>query len=488
MRKRCWLWVAVMLMQIIAAPLQGAQRPLVVGVGKDSYVSAGPRNNLGRYPLNVGIFEPLTTFDDRYRLQPCLARRWKALDARRWRFDLRENVRFHDGTPLEAAHVALSLEKMQKTGTLLFNLDRIETVGPHAIDIITRTDCRNLPYILSHPILGIGRPGDTPIGTGPFVFDAYRRGQFIELTRNTAYWGEKARSQRVIFRFISDTMAGALAFRAGEVDVLVDVPWASLPEFTSDGNIHLHATPRGTYVGLMVSGKGASNDPMIRRALSMAMDRDAINQIIWQGWGRTGQTMIDDVFLGEHAALIDAVVYDPESARKILEAKKITLTLVCGFPNADAHGYLPQLLQQQFQEAGIDARLMTINDRGAYHDMVKSGKGDLWLERGSLNSADFTFLPYLLFYPSGFYVNQLQTPVGSKRFCLLLEQALASINQDELRKYTALALNEIINRDRLFIPIATIPTMIATQADVVLPSPHPTPLSIRWAAMHRREN
>ena len=48
----------------------------------------------------------------------------------------------------------------------------------------------------------------------------FHTGQFIELTRNTAYWGEKARSQRVIFRFISDTMAGALAFRAGEVDVL----------------------------------------------------------------------------------------------------------------------------------------------------------------------------------------------------------------------------------------------------------------------------
>lgn len=456
---------------------------LVVAVGRDAYITAGPRTNLGRYPLNANIFEALTTFDQHFRLQPCLATSWEYQGERTWLFRLRQGVRFHDGSLLNATAVRASLERQAQAGTLLFSFERITEPDEYTVAITTTEKNLILPYILSHPYMGITGstgPDKKPIGTGPFHFVRYDKDRLLEVARNIEYWGDKAQSTGIIFRFLPDHAARLMAFLAGEADILSEIPWELLPQLQANKNCQVSTSPLGTYTGLMLSAQGALKDKAVRKAVAMAVDRKAINQALWHGLGDTRQTLLAPSFLGTSADLISDTAYQPEKARELLRGKRISLRLIAGFPDAETHGMLPELLQAQLAAAGIAVQLQKISDTGLYHSLMKAHKGDLWLEKGNLNSADLTFLPHLLFHPDGFYPKQLGTPAGSKRFCSLLAQARASRNDEAFRKNTALALQEIIAEERLFIPLAELPFVLAAQRNVQVPELHPTLLSIRW--------
>jgi peptide/nickel transport system substrate-binding protein len=455
----------------------------VVAVGRDAYITAGPRANLGRYPLNANIFEALTTFDPHFRLQPCLAVSWEYQGERTWLFRLRRNVRFHDGSPLTAAAVRASLEAQAETGTLLFSFERITAPDEHTVAITTTEENLILPYILSHPYMGITgnvSSDKKPIGTGPFRFVRYEKDQLLEVARNREYWGDKAQSSGIVFRFLPDHAARLMAFLAGEADILAEIPWEILPQLQANKNYQVATSPLGTYTGLMLSDQDALKDKAVRKAVAMALDRKAINQALWQGLGTTRQTLLAPSFLGASADLIPDIPYDPAQAKALLKGKKVSLRLIAGFPDAETHGMLPELLQAQLAAAGINVQLQKISDTGLYHSLMKGHKGDLWLEKGNLNSADLTFLPHLLFHSDGFYPKQLGTPAGSERFCSLLAQARATRDDEDLRKNTALALQEIIHEEMLFIPLAELPFVLAAQRNVQVPELHPTLLSIHW--------
>ena len=325
----------------------------------------------------------------------------------------------------------------------------------------------------------IVKSAEKPVGTGPFSFVRYEKDRLLEVARNTDYWGEKAQSSGIIFRFLPDNAARVMAFLAKEADILADIPWEILPQLKDNPSCRVYTSPLGTYTGLMLSGKGVLEDKAIRRAVSMAIDRKAINEALWQGQGDTRQTLLAPSFLGESAALIPDIPYNPAQARTLLNGP-VSIRLVAGFPDAEAHGMLPELLQAQLGAAGIKLELDKLSDTGLYHSWMKAHKGDLWLEKGNLNSADLTFLPHLLFHPEGFYPRQLGTLAGTEQFCSLIAQARAGQSDADFRKYTALALQSIIHEELLFIPLAELPFLIAAQPHIEVPELFPTLLTIRW--------
>ncbi|MCI5121163.1 MAG: hypothetical protein D3908_08250, partial [Candidatus Electrothrix sp. AUS4] len=145
----CLLAALLCIVLLCGGASAAADGKLVVTLAKDAYITAGPRANLGRYPLNANIFEALTSFDQQFRLQPCLATSWQYQGERTWRFILRKGVRFHDGSPFDAAAVQASLEAQQAAGTLLFRFEQISAPDPHTLLITTPEENLILPYILS---------------------------------------------------------------------------------------------------------------------------------------------------------------------------------------------------------------------------------------------------------------------------------------------------------------------------------------------------
>lgn len=459
---------------------------LTVAVAKDDYITAGPRKNLGIYPLNVNIAECLTTFDEHFNIQPGLATSWEYLGEGRWRFHLRPGVKFHDGSPLDARAVRQSLARQEQIGATFFNCQKIEEVSAEVIDIVTRDRNRLLPYILSHPYLGILKDGHPPVGTGPFVMQTYRRDQYLAVKRNEDYWGDKPQIPGIIFRFIPDPAQRLLALQSGEVEVAVDIPWDFLAPVRGNTFYRLYLSPPGTYLALMISSQGPLQDQELRQIIASSLDRKAMAEVLWHGQADIRQTLIPVDLLGPDANLMPDIPFRPEEAQKKLQGRKLSLTLVAGFPNAQAHGELPEIIQAQLKKIGLEVRVLKINDAGLYHAFMKEGKGDLWLERGNQNNADPTFLPYLLFHPEGFYPKILHTAPGSPRFCQLLEAARSSGDLENLRKHLALALQELIHQQILVIPIATLPQVIITHKRVILERVYPSLLSMRWDRIVRQ--
>ena len=460
--------------------------PLMVAVGKDEYITAGPRKNLGIYPLNVNIAECLTTFDEHFNLQPCLATSWEYRGKGRWRFHLRLGVRFHDGSPLDAKAVRQSLERQEKIGATFFNCERIEEVSPDIIEIVTQDRNKLLPYILSHPYMGILKNASNPVGTGPFTFQVYKRDQFLEVKRNADYWGNKPQIPGIIFRFVPDASQRLMALQSGEVEVVADVPWDFLTPVQGNASFRLHISPPGAYIGLMISPHGPLQDLELRQILAMGLNRKAIAEVLWGGQGDVRQTLIPADLLGQYADLVTDVPFNPEEAKRKIQGRKFSLTLVAGFPNAQTHGELPEIIQAQLKKIGIDIKILKVNDVGLYHKLMKDGKGDLWLEKGNQNSADPTFLPYLLFHPEGYYPKMLHTVSGTPRFCHQLEGARSCDRIENIRKNLALALKEVIHQQGMVFPIATLPQVIVTHKKVIFEHLYPSLLTTRWDRIVRQ--
>ncbi|HEV2128190.1 MAG TPA: ABC transporter substrate-binding protein, partial [Thermomicrobiales bacterium] len=123
--------------------------------------------------------------------------------------------------------------------------------------------------------------------------------------------------------------------------------------------------------------------------------------------------MIPPAILGDYADLVEAPQYDPEAARQVLEeagwvegeggvrerdGRRLTLTLINGYGSAADHGSVPELLQAQLGEIGVEVEIVTTPDTATYEQRLAVGEGDLWLEAGSQNDANPAFLPGLLFY------------------------------------------------------------------------------------------
>ncbi len=484
MRKTIILFCCILFWRI---PAGGVESPLLVVVGKDGYVTDGPQCNLGRYPLNADIFEALVAFDPQLRIKPGLALRWHYMGNKRWRFWLRENVRFHDNTPFDGAAVRAFFLRMGRTGSSLLDLKSVEVRSSHVIDLTTKKENLILPFVLSHPYLGVGRDGNPPVGTGPFKFSKYQSGQYLEVRRNGDYWGTPAREERLRFRFRSDRNGRMLDILSGEADIVTDLPWEALPDLKARKGYRLHVSSRGTYVGLMVNPRGVLKEPEVRKALQLGIDRKTINQVVWNGLGETQSALIDGDFLRPRDQPLAPPPFAPQKALRLLKGSKPSVTLVAGFPNADVHGPLPELLADQFRQLGVATKIVSVSDMGLYHRKMKNGDGDLWLEKGNLNSADITFLPHLLFHPDGYYAAQLSMPAGAAPFCASLEAAMTAENGDDMRKHTVTALNEIIGKQALFIPLATLPNLMAAKKNVVMPSLHPTLMAMRWAEVQRKK-
>src|SRR5918996_6078356 len=193
--------------------------------------SPASRSNIGRV-VKQNVAETLTEINpDDASITPRLATSWERIDDRTWRFQLREGVVFHDGTPMDAEAVATSI-----TRTLNPNLDcEIRTkffgnttvtpkvVDGHTLDLVTDEPSPILPTMMGTvTVQAPSTPMDEltrePIGTGPYVFTSWTPGQDVVLTRFDDYWGETPEVEGVTFIWRAESAVGAAMVETGEGD------------------------------------------------------------------------------------------------------------------------------------------------------------------------------------------------------------------------------------------------------------------------------
>jgi len=361
MRKSILL-CAVSLAAVLASPVMAQE--LTIGVSAEPsaldphYHNLGPNNAMRRH-----VFESLILQDEQQRLQPGLATSWKPLDDTTWEFKLREGVKFHDGSPFTAKDVVYTVCRIptvenSPSSFTVYTKAIADMQIKDPLTLIIKTDT---PYpLLSVEVstwgvlsatangvtgdIGFSRDGCTgtgdypkteafntgeaAVGTGMYKFKEYTRGDKIIFVRNDDYWGDKADWATVTFRPITSDGPRVAALLAGDVDMIDKPPLQDLERIKSEGFqvaqglsnrvIYLHLDHEGEpSPGVTGTDKNPFKDARVRKAVSMAINRDAIVERIMGGVAVPAGELLPPGMFGSTPGA-EAEKYDPEGAKKLL--------------------------------------------------------------------------------------------------------------------------------------------------------------------------
>src|SRR6266850_2384731 len=253
--------------------------------------------------VSFNLFDNLSSRHPDGKLYPGLATEWKLEAQTTWRFKLRQGVKFHNGDPFTSADAKWSIERTYdpavKTmvATALTTIDHIDAPDPFTVVFTTKKPDPLLAARLAFyggqivPKKYVGSVGnDTfnakPVGTGPVRFGSWVKDDKAVLEANPDYWGGKIDVDRWTMRPIPETAPRIAALLKGEVDIITQLP----PD--QGERVAGNATTRvagALYAGLYVLGVNSKrpplDNPLVKQALSLAIDREAIVKELWRGRG-----------------------------------------------------------------------------------------------------------------------------------------------------------------------------------------------------------
>jgi ABC-type dipeptide/oligopeptide/nickel transport system permease component/ABC-type transport system substrate-binding protein len=281
--------------------------------------------------LYGNVYEGLVTFAADGSAVPLLADSWEiSADGLTYTFHLRRGVRFHDGLPFDAAAARFSLERAlgpnssNPQKSRLEAVRRIETPDDFTLRLLLGRRAGSLLQSLAWGAFVMLSPASaaanaaTPVGTGPFVFSGWRRGDSLTLTRNERYWGGRAPLGLVTFKFIADPSAAYAALMAGDVDGFDNYPAPeSFGQFAKDERFAVFVGPtEGETLLALNERRPPLNDVRVRRAISHAIDRRAVIDGAMFGYG----TPIGSHFPPRNPAYVDLTGEYPHD---VAEAKRL---------------------------------------------------------------------------------------------------------------------------------------------------------------------
>jgi len=324
------------------------------------------------------VHETLVRQTDTREIVPALAESWSVSDDKlTWTFKLRQGVKFHDGTPFDAAAVKATFDRLldQATGSPRRSvgsmMSTVTVADPATIVIKTAKPFAPLLAQLSAYNLAIMSPTQfekegknyarRPAGTGPFKLAAWTSGEKLTLARNDDYWGEKALLDRVEQRVVPEDSARVLMLLGGEADVVASVPPVLVPRLKASRDVQLIQKTgfRTIYLGLNSKMK-PFDDIRVRQAVAHAIDRDAILKGVLGGIGALGAGIESPMIRGAKDDLAP-VPFDKAKAKQLLAE--------AGHPNGVSSVlYTPtgrylndrqisEAIQAQLKEVGITVRL-----------------------------------------------------------------------------------------------------------------------------------
>ena len=246
------------------------------------------------------IFEPLVRIGADGTIAPWLAAGWTVSpDGLDTTIRLRPGVRFHDGAPMDAAAVAFSLRRAIAPGSSNAQADalrairRIDILDPLTVRLHLAAPDADLLRLLSYGDAVIVSPrsaatlAERPIGSGPFRFAGWRRGDAVTLVRNPDYWGTEPALARVTYRFVADPTAAYAAVKVHDIDLFPDLPAPEvLAQLRGDPSLRVVTTPsEGEVILALNERSGPLADVRVRRAIAQAIDRRAIIDGAMSGYG-----------------------------------------------------------------------------------------------------------------------------------------------------------------------------------------------------------
>ncbi|WP_291429999.1 ABC transporter substrate-binding protein [Deinococcus sp.] len=350
-----------LLLTALLSTLGTASATTLVFGGNGEPVSLEPGNITDGISILVQrqIYDTLVDFKPGSTdLAPGLATSWKPnANNTSWTFTLRKNVRFHDGTAMNADAVVFNLGRwwdkshpygfrdqgrtFEIMGELLGGykgdatavIKNIVKVNATTVRIDLNKPSSVLPNVLAAGYFGIaspaaikkegakyGTPASKPVGTGPFIFQSWRTGDRVTLLPNKLYWGSKSKVDQLIIRSIKDPSQRLNELKAGTIDFANDLTPDSLKSVQADKN--LLAVKRPSFNVGFVSMNNRNQylkNQQVRQAISMAINKKAIVDAFWNGLGVSNASFVPPVLDWANSAKVPAdYKFDPAAAKKMI--------------------------------------------------------------------------------------------------------------------------------------------------------------------------
>jgi peptide/nickel transport system substrate-binding protein len=256
-----------------------------------------------------------------------LARSWTSPDPKTWRFALRTDVKFADGTPMTSADVKASLKALIDAKGPLAGLwaavDTIGTPDPNTLTIHTSTPLgtmlSNLTLLSVAPAAKVADQSffNAPYGTGPFKASAFTTGQSVTLVRNDAYWGTKPKLRGIEYKYIPEVSGRVTALSNNEIDAAWDLPPDQLTRLKGDKNLHVDLFP--TYANYYLwfnSSRKPFTDKRVRQAMWYALNLPQTTKSLFNDAGTPATGPISAPVSG--SAKQAPYGYDPAKAKQLL--------------------------------------------------------------------------------------------------------------------------------------------------------------------------
>ncbi|MDE2200622.1 MAG: ABC transporter substrate-binding protein [Rhodospirillales bacterium] len=323
----------------------------------------------------ANIYQGLTRIDEHGAVQPALAKSWTlAPDGLAYSFKLQPGVKFHDGEKFDCSTVQFTYGRAAAKDSVNPQKPIFEPIaGVTCPDPLTAVVALKRPtggFLFSMGLAAavmvapdsVKDDKTHPVGTGPFIFKQWIKGDRVELARNPHYWGAPAKLAGVTFRFIADPSAATTAVMAGDIDAfsLFPAPEA-LDAIRKDPRFKVVVgTTEGKTILALNNGRKPFSDVRVRRALAYAIDRKALITALG-GYG----TPIGSHYIPGDPGFVDltgAYPYDPAKARALLAEAGVKpgTQMVIKLPPPPYARRGGEVIAAMLQQVGINAKLVPV--------------------------------------------------------------------------------------------------------------------------------
>ncbi|KJE19780.1 ABC-type dipeptide transport system, periplasmic component [Frankia torreyi] len=394
--------------------------------------------------IERGVVDSLVTVDAKGVFHPWLATSWEvASDLKTYTFKLREGVTFTDGTPFDAAAVKANFDrivdkktKSQYAATLLGPYTGTDVVDAHTVKVNFSKPFAPFLQGASTPNLGfystrslsrgpdaLCAGGSAIVGTGPFVFSSYTKGQSVVLTKNPKYnWAPQqaahtgaAYLDKVTFRFLTEDTVRVGAVTSGQVDVATSIPPSDTKTVEADKGLQIRKVEDagGAYNVYLNTAHGPLDDVRVRRAIQLGADVDQAVKTVYFGQYARAWSPLTPATPSYDKTLTNAIAFDPTAAGKLLDeagwtgrdgqgyrtkdGKRLTVNWPWNPPHTrEQREVVAQAIQADLKKIGVEVTRPAL-DIGAYVSLALNGNYDLYdfswtrfepdILRGFFNSA-----------------------------------------------------------------------------------------------------
>jgi peptide/nickel transport system substrate-binding protein len=323
------------------------------------------------------------------RYVPMLATEWRPISPTVTEFRLREGVRMHDGTLMDADDVVFSFARVFSptdpryrgaTGRYFYNFQHVEKVDALTVRVVTRRpdplvlallSCRNAGIASKEQAeaIGLDRAAQAPAGSGPYRVAAFRPNNELVVERFADHWGERAPLERIRFVRISEMAPRVTALLNGDMDFVVSLPPDQQAIVRARRGFRLAETTWPMFFLYVLNmNRPEIRDPRIRRALNLAVDREALAAALWGGKafaprGHFFRGFAEHDFLGD----VNLLPHDPAEARRLLRAAGYDGTEIVLSHQSTYYTYGDlgaQAVAEMWKDVGIRVRLQVIEGFG----------------------------------------------------------------------------------------------------------------------------